>query len=83
MDRMKSLTQIPPGTQILFGDAVRDRRAVEHTLLAVFEGWSYQEIAAALGCRTGTIKSRINRARERLRESLAEYWNQPEARGER
>ncbi len=41
---MNSLTQIPPGTQILIGDAVRRRRAVERAIFAVFEGWSYQEI---------------------------------------
>jgi ATP phosphoribosyltransferase regulatory subunit len=41
---MNSLTQIPPGTQILIGDAARRRRAVERTLFSVFEGWSYEEI---------------------------------------
>ncbi len=41
---MKSLTQIPPGTQILIGGAARRRRAVERTLFSVFEGWSYEEI---------------------------------------
>jgi len=41
---MNSLTQIPPGTQILIGEAVRRRRAVERTLLSVFQGWSYEEI---------------------------------------
>lgn len=45
-------------------------------VLREIEGWSYEEIAAALGCRIGTIKSRINRGRERLRERLAEYWLQ-------
>ena len=41
---MNSLTQIPPGTQILIGEAVRRRRAVEQTVFSVFEGWSYQEV---------------------------------------
>ena len=41
---MNSLTQIPPGTQILIGDAARRRRAVETTIFSVFEGWSYEEI---------------------------------------
>ena len=41
---MNSLTQIPPGTQILIGDAARRRRAVEATIFSVFEGWSYEEI---------------------------------------
>lgn len=39
------------------------------------EGWSYQEIAAALGCAEGTVKSKINRGREQLRRSLTAYWN--------
>ena len=41
---MNSLTQIPPGTQILVGRSVRRRRAVEKALFAVFDGWSYEEI---------------------------------------
>jgi ATP phosphoribosyltransferase regulatory subunit len=41
---MNSLTQIPPGTQILIGEAVRRRRAVERMIFSVFEGWSYEEI---------------------------------------
>ncbi len=45
---MNSLTQIPPGTQILIGDAARRRRAVERTLFSVFEGWSYEEIIPAM-----------------------------------
>jgi RNA polymerase sigma-70 factor (ECF subfamily) len=38
------------------------------------EGWSYREIAAALGCREGTVKSRIHRGRQLLRQELAPYW---------
>ena len=41
---MKAYTQIPPGTQILIGRAARRRRALERTICAVFEGWSYEEI---------------------------------------
>jgi RNA polymerase sigma-70 factor, ECF subfamily len=44
-------------------------------VLREIEGWTYQEIAAALGCRDGTVKSRIARGRMRLRELLAPYWN--------
>jgi RNA polymerase sigma-70 factor (ECF subfamily) len=38
------------------------------------EGWTYQAIAALLGCREGTVKSRIHRGHQRLRESLRGYW---------
>jgi len=41
---MNSHTQIPPGTQILIGNAARRRRAVEAKVFSVFEGWSYEEI---------------------------------------
>jgi ATP phosphoribosyltransferase regulatory subunit len=41
---MKAYTQIPPGTQLLIGQAARRRRALERTICSVFEGWSYEEI---------------------------------------
>jgi RNA polymerase sigma-70 factor (ECF subfamily) len=44
-------------------------------VLREMEEWSYQEIAAALSCDEGTIKSRIHRARQKLKEHLAPYWN--------
>lgn len=44
-------------------------------VLRDIEGWSYEEIAKSLECRTGTIKSRINRARSRLKRELQRYWN--------
>lgn len=44
-------------------------------LLREIEGWSYRDIAAALKCREGTVKSRVHRGRERLRRILAPYWN--------
>jgi RNA polymerase sigma-70 factor (ECF subfamily) len=44
-------------------------------VLREIEGLSYREIAAALDCREGTVKSRINRGRERLRTLLEPYWN--------
>jgi RNA polymerase sigma factor (sigma-70 family) len=40
-------------------------------LLVVWGDLSYAEAAAALGIPTGTVRSRMNRARSRLRRSLA------------
>jgi RNA polymerase sigma-70 factor (ECF subfamily) len=42
-------------------------------VLREYEGLSYQEIADALGIPIGTVMSRLNYARNRLRESLAPY----------
>jgi RNA polymerase sigma-70 factor (ECF subfamily) len=47
-------------------------------LLYEIEEWSYEDIAAALGLRLGTVKSRISRARETLRRQLAPWWIQGE-----
>jgi ATP phosphoribosyltransferase regulatory subunit len=45
---MKTLTQIPLGTQVLFGQAAKKRRRIERTIFSVFEAWSYQEIIPPL-----------------------------------
>lgn len=38
------------------------------------EGWSYSEIASHLDCSQGTVKSRIHRAREKVRIRLDPYF---------
>ncbi len=49
-----------------------DFRAV--VLLIDIEGFDYQEVAAVIGKPLGTIKSRLARARMKLRECLQQFW---------
>lgn len=42
-------------------------------VLSDIEGLSYEEIALTLGIKLGTVRSRLSRARARLRESLAHH----------
>ena len=42
----------------------------EALILVGAEGFAYEEAAAICGCAVGTIKSRVNRARNRLSELL-------------
>ncbi|HEX9734877.1 MAG TPA: sigma-70 family RNA polymerase sigma factor [Thermoanaerobaculia bacterium] len=44
-------------------------------VLREIEGRSYLEIADVLGVSEGTVKSRLHRGRQLLREKLAPYWN--------
>ena len=72
-----------PGTEarVLAADEQRQLREAiaalpeeqrEALVLTQLEGVSYAEAAAITGVSEGTVKSRINRAREKLRELLAE-----------
>ncbi|MGV7636430.1 sigma factor-like helix-turn-helix DNA-binding protein, partial [Mycobacterium kansasii] len=40
-------------------------------VLADIEGLSYEEVAATLGVKLGTVRSRIHRGRKSIREALA------------
>ena len=44
----------------------------EVIILRDIQGFSYDEIAASLGCNLGTVKSRISRARLELKDKLKE-----------
>ncbi len=57
-DILDALAELPP----------EYRAAV---VLSDIEGLSYEEIAVTLGIKMGTVRSRLSRARARLRESLA------------
>ncbi len=51
----------------LFALPPEDRVAIH---LHYYEGYSTDEIAQILGCRPGTVRSRLSRARDRLRKLL-------------
>jgi RNA polymerase sigma-70 factor (ECF subfamily) len=80
-----AVRDVVPPTAALFENEIRRkvRRALADlpltyrgaVVLREIEGWSYAEIARAIGCAEGTVKSRICRGREMLRQSLAPYWN--------
>jgi RNA polymerase sigma-70 factor, ECF subfamily len=57
-DFKRALQQLPP-----------DQR--EALILVGAEGYSYEEAAAISGCAVGTVKSRVNRARNRLSSLLS------------
>lgn len=44
-------------------------------ILREYHGLEYTEIATALGIDLGTVKSRLNRARKRLRQALGEIYH--------
>jgi RNA polymerase sigma-70 factor, ECF subfamily len=48
----------------------------ETVYLKEIEDMSYEEIAKIVGCRLGTVKSRIFRAREQLQKELKDFYNE-------
>ena len=57
--------------------AALDRLPIKYRaplVLFEIEEWSYEEIASALELRSGTVKSRISRARQLLKRHLAPWW---------
>jgi RNA polymerase sigma-70 factor (ECF subfamily) len=71
-----------PESRVLEGELQRqvhealDRLRPEHRVVLVLydlAGFSYDEIAQMLRLPLGTVKSRLNRARNALREEMAEY----------
>lgn len=84
VDNQETAESLPDGFAEL--DA-REREAAMHEALSAlphefrevvvlveFEEFSYEEAAATIGCPIGTVRSRLNRAKARLREHLAELF---------
>jgi RNA polymerase sigma-70 factor (ECF subfamily) len=72
---------IDPRTALEIGAAVERAVAAlphlqqEALVLFEYEGVTLEEIAAIVAADVGTVKSRLHRARERLRKELAPYRN--------
>lgn len=65
--------------QTFIGELPEDMRAA--VVLRDIEGYSYEEIAGILDANVGTVKSRISRGRERLREKIGarpELFDRPD-----
>ncbi|MCG8421307.1 MAG: sigma-70 family RNA polymerase sigma factor [Proteobacteria bacterium] len=69
-DQMTRRREIAAAIQRAIADLSPPYRAA--FLLREYHGFEYAEISRALGIDTGTVKSRLARARAALRESLAE-----------
>ncbi|MEV0976109.1 MULTISPECIES: RNA polymerase sigma factor SigE [unclassified Streptomyces] len=91
-DAAERLPSKEPSPQQVFNDAhfdadiqqALDTLAPEFraaVVLCDIEGLSYEEIAATLGVKLGTVRSRIHRGRSQLRKALAH--RSPEARERR
>jgi RNA polymerase sigma-70 factor, ECF subfamily len=80
-DRFRSLRRrvLPHGTESTFDEAMRDTwldvqsamsalSPLERTalVLTAVEGWSYAEVAAAVGTTDGALRAAVSRAREKL-----------------
>jgi RNA polymerase sigma-70 factor (ECF subfamily) len=74
---------LPPVDAIIFreiADAVQAALATlpilqrEAIVLFEFEDLSLEEVAVTVGADVGTVKSRLHRARKRLRLALGPYW---------
>jgi RNA polymerase sigma-70 factor (ECF subfamily) len=73
----------PPQQSRLLQDELQDRLATAlrklplryrtAIVLSHVEGWSYRDISTLMGCREGTVKSRIFRARQLLQRELKPY----------
>ena len=66
--------ELQEGIQAVLNSLSPDHRAV--VVLKDIEGLSQQEIADTLGCSTGTVKSRLSRARAQMQEMLRPIYNE-------
>lgn len=74
IDDQRHITQIDVRGALATLDP--DEQAI--LLLRYHEGHSYQEIADVLGCAEGTVASRLNRARQKLKDRLSTSYGPSE-----
>ena len=72
-DRMDAVDRVDRAMEALEAFPERDR---DLFVLCVWQGLTYEEAAAALGIPVGTVRSRLSRARGRLRAELEELTRQ-------
>lgn len=65
---LRSVERLPPELRIV-------------VVLAIFEEFSYAEIAEVAGCPIGTVRSRLSRGRQILQEDLSEFARNNPGRG--
>jgi RNA polymerase sigma factor (sigma-70 family) len=63
---MSALAELTPTQRLMF-------------LLRHYEGMSYDEIAAAMNCSSGTVKKGVSRAISKLRAKLTSDNDEPES----
>jgi RNA polymerase sigma factor (sigma-70 family) len=63
---MSALAELTPSQRLMF-------------LLRHYEGMSYDEIASAMGCSSGTVKKGVSRAISKLRARLIRDNDEPES----
>ncbi len=78
-DRIAYSQELLTAAQALEQLGAADREVI---VLYAFAELSYQEIATALGVEVGTVRSRMNRARGRLRELVGSSGQVPESNRE-
>ena len=74
-ERSAAVRQTEPGLIARLRAAIAGLPAKYRVVFLMYdvEGYTHEEIGAALGMPTGTSKARLSRARARLRTELAEY----------
>ncbi len=72
-DELASFRRLETRVEAALADLTPEHRAV--LVLRDFHGFEYAEVAASLALDLGTVKSRLHRARSRIRQALRKEGN--------